>query len=56
MKRTIKIKDLDLIIRNIPTTEVEDECNAWGCVTPHYTKMIEPGEIMYHVNKFLGNE
>ena len=55
-KTTIKLKDLEKIVKELPRKRVEKECHAWGCVTPHYDEYIEPGDIMYYVKKFLENQ
>ena len=52
-KTTIKLKDLEDVVKNIPKQKIEVECNAWGCVTPHYKEVIEPSEVMYYVKMFL---
>ena len=34
---------------------VEETCNSWGCVTPHKTEYIEPGELLYVLRKMEKN-
>jgi len=55
-KTTIKLKDLAGILEELPTRLIEDPCDAWGCVTPHYRHMIDPLQVMEAVNKFLEND
>lgn len=56
MKRTISLKDLEEIVKKIPKTKVERENNSWGDCSVHYDYYISPGDVMYHVRKFLENK
>ena len=55
MKTTIKLKDLKKILDDMPKKKVEYECKSWGCVTPHYTEMVEPCDVLWYVNEYLKN-
>ena len=35
---------------------VEETCSSWGCVTPHRTEYITPGELLYSLKKIAKNE
>jgi len=52
-KTTIKLKDLEKVLNEIPKQKIEKECNSWGCVTPHYEEVVSIGSVMYYVKKFL---
>ena len=46
------IKEIEKIIDDECYKHVISEtCNSWGCVTPHDTEYITPGELLYVLRK-----
>jgi len=55
--KKFSVKDIEDIIKNdCWEYKIEEECNAWGCVTPHYQKLINPGELLNVLRKKAKNE
>jgi hypothetical protein len=53
MKRTVTLKELKEILEITPTKRIEEECNAWGCCSPHYKYVFTKEDVLYQVEKFL---
>jgi len=52
-KTTIKIKDLEKVLKEMPKTKIEKDCNTWGCVTPHCEEVVNIDDVIYYVKKFI---
>lgn len=55
MKKSISIKELKTILDEMPKQRIELECHAWGCCSAHYTEVVKPSDVIYHVEKYLKN-
>lgn len=54
-KDSIKLEDLQVILNTMRKHKIEKECNAHGCVTPHYEEYIKPWEVISEVESFIKN-
>ena len=53
MKRTISLKELETILDKMPKTQIEEECHAWGCCSPHYKSVVTTADVYWAVKTFL---
>jgi len=52
-KTTIKIKELEKVLEEMPKTKIEKECKSWGCATPSYEEVVNISSVMFYVKKFI---
>ncbi len=50
---TITLNELKNILNRTPKQTIEEECNVWGCCTPHYKKVLTEEDVIYETEKYL---